>query len=390
MYAKGLIRAKKIVESRQACADALRDEGKKVIGYLSVQVPLEIITALDMVPYRITGDIREPITEADRGLPAAFCPYMRSVLDASLKGRLNFLDGLAMNHPCDAQEKTVRVMSSLTKFPFTYFIDMPSTVHQYSVDYFAQQIADFKCSLEKFAGRSLTEAKLKQAIDAHNTQRALMRELYAFKKLEPPMISGSQTLEVVLAVQSLPVAEGNALLKEVIEEVKSGQAGGLKRKARVLVWGSVVDDVSYMDALEACGTNVVIDDLDEGMRAYCTDVDSGEKLPPFVQLATRYLTGVPAARTFVDAGDGAGKKDNIRDLQARYGYLGEYIEEYGVEGVILLLVRYCDPHGYELVDIMDYLKHLDMPHIYIEHNYSIGALAQIRTRVEAFSEILEY
>lgn len=389
MSERGLLRARKILESRQARVKTLQDQGRQIVGYLSVHVPLEIITALDMVPYRITGSIREPISEADRGLPAAFCPYMRSVLDAALKNRLDFLDGLAMVHPCDAQEKTVRVMSSFVKFPFVHFIDMPSTTHGYSVQYFTEQIQDFKSSLENFAGRTLTKEKLWSAIAAHNTQRSLVRELYNFKKTDPPMISGRQTLEVVLAVQSLPVDEGNQLLREVIEEAGSGHAGRSKERPRVLIWGSVIDDASYMKVVEECGANVVMDDLGEGMRAYCADVDTENPSLPVEQLARRYLTGIPAARTFVDAGVNALKKDNIQDLQARYGYLGRYIEEWKIDGVILLAVRYCDPHGYELVDMMDYLDHLDMPHIYVEHNYSEGALAQLRTRVEAFAEILE-
>lgn len=388
MSKRGLLKAREILSSRQTRAKALQSRGKKIVGYLSVHVPLEIITALDMVPYRITGSIREPVTEADRGLPAAFCPYMRSVLDAALKHRFDFLDGLAMLHPCDAQEKTMRVMSSLAEFPFAHFIDMPSTTHGYSVKYFSEQIHDFKRSLENLAGQVLTEERLRSAIAAHNTQRALVRQLYNLRKTDPPMISGCQTLEVSLAVQSLPVDEGNALLREVIADFGPGHSNRPSKKSRVLVWGSIIDDVSYMKVMEECKINVVMDDLGEGMKAYCEDVGTKGSLSSIEQLARRYLVGIPAARTFVDAGDGAVKKDNIKDLQARYGYLGSYIDAWKIDGVILLLVRYCDPHGYELVDMMDYLDHLQIPHIYVEHNYSEGALAQLRTRVEAFAEIL--
>ncbi|MBE0617832.1 MAG: 2-hydroxyacyl-CoA dehydratase, partial [Proteobacteria bacterium] len=164
MANSGLAKAREILGTRQQRAEALQREGKKVIGYLSIHVPLELIEALDMVPYRILGDIREPVTEADRGLPAAFCPYMRSVLDLTLKGKLGFLDGFAMAHPCDAQEKTVRVMSSMVKFPFTHFIDVPADVQGYSVDFFTTQFTDFKNCLEAYAGKTLTEARLREAV----------------------------------------------------------------------------------------------------------------------------------------------------------------------------------------------------------------------------------
>src|ERR1035437_1926705 len=133
MAHSGLARARAILKDRRAGVEELKQRGSKIVGYLSIHVPLEILSGLDMIPFRIIGDIREPVTEADKGLPAAFCPYMRSVLDLAIKEKFSFLDGFAMNHTCDAQEKTVRVLTSFVKFPFTHFIDMPSTVNDYAV-----------------------------------------------------------------------------------------------------------------------------------------------------------------------------------------------------------------------------------------------------------------
>ncbi len=384
---QGIARAGEICAARTRRVRELKAEGKKIVGYLSMHVPLEIIEALGMVPFRITGDLREPVTEADRGLPAAFCPYMRSVLDLALKGRLGFLDGFAMAHPCDAQEKTVRVIASFVDFDFTHFLDVPSTVHGYAVEYFADQVRDFARCMGSFAGRGMSEQDLGRAVALYNEQRALVRQLYDLKRPHPPALSGVETLQVVLAVQSLPAAEGNELLREVIAEVAArgpGEGGG---RTRVLVWGSVIDDPAYIEVIESSGAHVVTDDLDEGTRPYLTDV--GEGSDTIRALAERYLRGVPTARTFLDSGQGTHKRDNLTDLEARYGYLRHHIEGWGVEGVILQSVRYCDPHGYELVDVMDYLGHLGVPSIYVEHDYSEGALAPMRTRVEAFVETLE-
>jgi benzoyl-CoA reductase/2-hydroxyglutaryl-CoA dehydratase subunit BcrC/BadD/HgdB len=82
------------------------------------------------------------------------------------------------------------------------------------------------------------------------------------------------------------------------------------------------------------------------------------------------------------------KKDNIRDLSARYQHLKRYIDEWKVDGVVIQSVRYCDPHGYEVVPVMDYMRHIQVPAIYVEHNYSEGAFAPLRTRIEAFVETL--
>ncbi len=387
MDIKGLERATEILQRGPEHAGFQQEKGRKSIGFLSMHVPLELIEAVGLVPYRITGDIREPVTEADRGLPAAFCPYMRSVLDLSLKGRFRFLDGFAMAHACDAQEKTVRVLSSLVSWPFAHFIDVPATVHGYSVDYFRKQLQVFAEAISDFSGQKLTQDRLQECMCAYNKQRQLVRVLYTLNQQSPPALSGSEMLTVILALLRLPVDEGTRLLGETIEEVQHRGQRPPTGRPRVLLWGSVVDDPSYVKAIEDGGADVVIDDLDEGTRSYWADVDlDGD---PFLSLGKRYLTSIRTARTFFDDGQDSLKKDNAQDLRARYGYLGEFIREWNVSGVILMCVRYCDPHGYELVDVKNYLRSKDVPCTYIEHNYSSGALAPMRTRIEAFVELLD-
>ena len=63
---KGLSKASEIYQNRPQRVKELKAGGKKIIGYPCMYVPLEIITALDLAPYRTYGDIREPVTEADR------------------------------------------------------------------------------------------------------------------------------------------------------------------------------------------------------------------------------------------------------------------------------------------------------------------------------------
>src|SRR3990172_9020375 len=93
---RGLSRAEEIYQDRSRRARELRAQGKKVFGYLCIYPVLEMLTALDVVPYRILGDMDEPITRADACLPAMVCPFLRSVMDLGLKDKYNFLDGVVM------------------------------------------------------------------------------------------------------------------------------------------------------------------------------------------------------------------------------------------------------------------------------------------------------
>ena len=93
-----------LYNNRGKRARELREAGKKIIGYFCCFVPDEIITALDMVPYRIQGSQSDPIDEADALLEPMACPFARSCFNLALKGEYDFLDGFVAPHSCDTIE----------------------------------------------------------------------------------------------------------------------------------------------------------------------------------------------------------------------------------------------------------------------------------------------
>jgi benzoyl-CoA reductase subunit C len=382
---KGLSKAREIYLNRSQKAKELKAAGKTIIGYPCVYVPLEMLTALDLVPYQTCGDIREPVTEADRALPSSFCPVMRNCLDCALKNKNDFLDGMVTIHSCDPQEKTARVWESYTNYPYFHFIDMPITVRPEALEYFRSQLNDFRKTLETFTGRKLSKDKLESAVKFHNQQRALVRELYELTKPSPPHISGTEIIQVLKALTSLPVVEGNDLLTEVISEVKNRTNGLEKKPARLLIWSSILDDTDIMQVFEA-KANVVMNESCGGIRAYRSKVNFTDD--PLEGLADYYLKEITCARTFRQATLGETRKDYARDLQSRFGYLKGIIREWKINGAIMLLVRYCDPFAFEMPSLKDYFDSIGVPSTYIEYDYTIGAMAPIRTRIEAFLETI--
>jgi benzoyl-CoA reductase subunit C len=382
---EGLSKARDIYFNSSQRARELKAAGKKIIGYPCVYVPLEMLTALDIVPYRTCGDIKEPVTEADRALPHSFCPIMRNCLDCALKSKNDFLDGMVTIHSCDPQEKTARVWGSYTNYPYFHFIDMPITVRPEALDYFKGQLDDFRKTLEAFTGRELSTDKLEAATKSYNQQRALVRELYELTKSSPPRISGTEIVQVVKALTSLPVVEGNNLLTETISEVKNRADGPEKKSARLLIWSSILDDIDIMQVFEA-KANVVMNESCGGIRAYRARVKF--TADPLEGLADYYLNEITCARTFRQATLGETRKDYARDLQSRFGYLKSIIKEWKINGAIMLLVRYCDPFAFEMPSLKDYFDSLGVPSAYIEYDYTTGALAPLRTRVEAFLETI--
>ena len=387
MAEAGLNRAREIYQDRTRRAKELRAEGKKVIGYLDIFPVLEMLTALDLLPYRLLGDMSEPVTRADTCLPTVVCPFLRSVMDLGLKGRYDFLDGVVMAHGCEVGEKIAHIWRIYLHPSYAHFIDTPHTTHEAARKQHKELLKDYKKTLESFTGNELSKERLQEAVKVHNQQRALVRELYDLRKPDPPLISGAETLQVMVALMSIPVAEGNELLRQVIGEVKQRNDGPPKKPARLLVWGSVMDDTALIDMIESIGANVVMDDTSAGSRAYFPQVELTED--PLDGLAERYLVALKSPRTFRETVLGEdSRKDYITDLKNRFSYLKDYAEEWNINGVILEAMRYCDIHGYEVPGLKDYLDSIGLPNIYLEHDYSKAALEQLRTRVQAFLEII--
>jgi benzoyl-CoA reductase/2-hydroxyglutaryl-CoA dehydratase subunit BcrC/BadD/HgdB len=353
----------------------LKAQGKKIIGYPCVYVPIEMLSALDLVPYRVYPDIKEPVTEADQALPTSFCPIMRSCLDCAMKKKEDFLNGFIAAHSCDPQEKTMRVWESYVDYGYFHFMDIPGNVRSEVYDYFKGQLGDLKKTLEGFTGRKLAENQLKDAIKAYNQQRMLVNELYGLSKPVPPLISGIELAQVIKALMSIPVAEGNELLSETIAEVNG----------RLLLWGSSLDEVEVLHVLEA-KSNVVLNESCGGIRPFRGQVKATGD--PLDNLAHYYLEEITCARTFRQAETGYTHLDYAKDLQNRFGYLKSMIKDWKVNGAILLLVRYCDPFAFEMPGLKDYLDSIGTPSTYIEYDHTMGSLAPMRTRVEAFLETI--
>lgn len=383
---KGLIRAEEIYQDRPRRARELKAEGRKIMGYLCLFPPLELMTALDLVPYRVLGDMEEPITKADAYLPTVICPFLRSCLEMGLKGRYDFLDGMVSCHGCDVGARLASWWNAYVQTPWAHYIFMPHTCREWEQGRYQEGLRHFQESLENYTGRKITPARLRKAIKDHNRQRALVRELYDLRKPDPPLITGVETLKVVITLMSLPVAEGNELLGEVIGEVRERRDRPPRKSARVLVWGPVMDNTVLIDLIENLDANVVMDDMCVGSRAYFDDVRLTDD--PLEGLAHHYLVDIKCPRTFRENDYGATRKDNQADVASRFNYVGEYVRDWKVNGVILQAPLYCDAHAYELPAWKDYLTGIGVPSLYLEHDYSKAALAQLRTRVEAFLEMI--
>jgi benzoyl-CoA reductase subunit C len=362
-------------------ARELRADGKKIIGYLTALGPVEIMTAAGVVPFRLKGNVSEAITKGDAYMETIVCPFVRNVFDAALKGKYDFLDGLVLPHQCDSIDRTVDVWSANLQLPYFHFLNVPHVTDNPSVEFMKEILRIMVGTLEKFTGRKITDEALAQAVKSHNENRRLMRELYALRKMDQPLISGAEMMKVLVAAMSLPVEESSALIESVTKEVKQRNVGVTGNKKRIMLIGDQIDDIAIVDVVEGTGALLVMDDLSIGSKMYWSDVDI--TTDPVQGIAERYLRKLKIPTTYV--GEGNTYEEN---LEARFGHLKKYITEFKIEGAILFIYKYCDPYGFEVPVFKSFIESAGVPVLYLEDEYSTSTLPRVKTRIEAFLEMI--
>ncbi len=378
---QGLARVEQIYQDRGQRVKELKAEGRKVVGYFCSLTPVEVITAVDLVPYRIMGNMRQPITHTDAYLETIACPFTRSCLDIALKGGYDFLDGFVMPHACDNIVKLYDIWGYNIKHSYAHFVNVPHTLSPASFEFFEAELETFRRSLERFSGREITTEKLTRSIQLHNEQRALVRTLYQLRKQDPPLLSGAEVTKVIVAVMSTPVTEANELLRGVIKEVKERSKGCQKKPARLMVCGTGNDDITFIEMVEESGANVVIDDLCFGTKPYWYEVEVSDN--PLASIARSYLEKINCPRTYRQS-----PGSHQEDLEKRFGYLYDFAKEFKVNGVILYILRYCDTHALDAPDVKEYLVGKGLPVLEIEGDYPTPSPIRLKTRVQAFLEMM--
>lgn len=376
-----LFEVENLYRDRSSRARELKKQGKKIIGYFCCYTPVEFITAAGMVPFRITGDASQVTTKSDGYVERILCPFVRSAFEMGLQGKYDFLDGFVLPHGCDNLSKIYDIWKYYLEPPFTHFVNVPHTLTDASMEFFHKELERFKEGLEKFSGNEISLRSITEAIKIHNENRALVRELYELRKPDPPLLSGTDITRILVDAVSMPVAESNQILRGIIDEVKSSGESTNNKGPRILLWGSELDDVAFVQMIEESGANVVADDICFGSRCYRDDVIPGDD--SLSALAQHYLHDITCPRIYRKRTGG-----RQEDLENRFGYLRDLVKEFNADAVIMYIIRFCDTFEFDVPDVRDFLESEGIRSLHIEDEYSMLSIARLKTRVQAFLEMI--
>jgi len=328
---------------------------------------------MDALPVRVLGSMETATTLADAYLPRNACSFTRSCLDQALRGDYAYLDGLVTSNSCDNSTKTYDLWRHYTKIPYFHFINTPQTNTSKSQKFFYNELLRFKESLEKHFKTTISNKTLHDSIQVYNENRTLLKQVYDLRRKDPPLISGVETLQVVLSSMLTPKEEHNKLLKQLLKEIPN-RPDPPKPGVRLLITGSIMDTPDLLTIVESVGGIAVADDLCTGTRYFWNLV--GADKDPIRAISKRYLNKIPSP--FMHD-----------QRQERLNHIKQLIKEYKVEAVINFLLKFCDTHLFDAPILTQELKAEGIPTITIEYEHTRSGIAPIKTRIEAFIETIK-
>ncbi len=208
--------------------------------------------------------------------------------------------------------------------------------------------------------------------------RSLLLRLYELRKREKPAITGAEALGITTAAQVMPVNLFNQEMENLLPYLEQRFAPLVNkrpRSARLMVSSDGLDNPAFIRIIEEAGAVVVMDDMDTGSRWFWQEVDVAEaEQDPLKALAHRYLTRPACPRM-------ANWDEQIEQAIA-------WAQEYKVDGVVDLTQLSDHPRQFRVPVFREALQEAKIPVMSIVRDYPVTGEGQLRTRIEAFVEML--
>ena len=386
MPLKTLEKISAAVQERPGKIEEAKKKGKKVVGWLSYNVPEEIIHALGLISVRLgLGGDEALVEKGGRYLSTQNCVFLREVVglfEEKTDPYIKNSDLVVFDCTCLQTFRTAEVV----KYYFnvnTLILDVPKNFYlPEGQEYFRKEVADFTGTLEEFSGNKLDAKKLGESVKLFNDIREAIKQLYTYQASSKAAISWREVYNVVQANYYLCKSQYLGLLQELLAELKAVQGEPVIEddgdQVRIFISGSVIPpgDTKLIEILEKSGARIVGDDIWSGL-APSIDVDIKE--PTISGIADGYINRLPhAALPYLDA------KTDQRLLTRN-----KLVHQFKAHGVIYHTLRYCDPFTFKAAEAKKVLNNEGLSVLEIHTEYAGSDYEGIRTRVGAFVELLD-
>jgi len=375
---------RKRVAERPAELAAARSKGAKVIGWINYNVPEELIDALGFIPVHLgTGGSDHLVELGSRYISTGNCVFVRQAAGLFAEGTDPYFanaDFVVFDVTCKQVYRLAEVVAHYFKVE-SLILGVPYNHDtQAGKIYYRKEVEALGKRLSERFGVTLEADKLKVSIELYESIRAAIRELYDFNKKEKSPITWSESNDVIQAGYYLDRREYLTLLEQLLAELKVSKRDANEKfgddAPRLLLTGSIIPpgDSKLVSIIEELGGRIVVDDLWSGFAPAKTIQVKGETLD---DIADAYLIPHASLPTLDYANDR--RLQNLKSL----------IKDYNAQGIIFHSLRYCDAFTFKAPESRHFFLNEGASFLEIHTEYSGSDYEAIRTRIEAFIELVK-
>jgi benzoyl-CoA reductase/2-hydroxyglutaryl-CoA dehydratase subunit BcrC/BadD/HgdB len=365
------------LRDRPAQLKEARKNGVKIIGYFPGNyVPEEIIYAAGAVPLCLThGGSPQPADAALSVLPHVICPFARAQIGERLLKEnpyYSMIDMLVAPITCQHLKKVAEVW----EYDGDLEIFKLGIPHKYDGDFelgfYTDRLRALKHRLQTFTGNEITNEKIGRAIELYNKIRELFRKISLLRRDSPSPISA---MEFIKLNHASFYADPDFMV-EVLDELSKKQQVTETNAPRVLLLGPNIGygDYAMLELVQTAGGEIVIEELCEGIRYYWHSIENKGDL--YQSLARGYL---------VDRVPCAFMRDSAKE---RLDFALKLVKDFNTSGIIWYELLCCETYDAEAYYFAEKMGEQDIPMLILESDYSTAATGQLKTRIEAFIEIV--
>ncbi len=357
-------------------------QGRKIVGTFCVFVPEELTLAADAVQVGLCSGADAGTELAEKLVPRNTCALIKSFMGFKLARLCPYIEScdlLVGETTCDGKKKAYEQLAEMAP---THTMEVPQKKDEHDRALWKTEVLRYKQVIEKLTGKAITADKLKAAIRTVNAKRRALQRLNRLRAAEPAPISGRDVLLVnQISFYDDPVrftAKINELCDEIEARIAQNQGVASQGTPRLMLSGCpmAVPNWKLPYIIESSGAVIVSEESCIGSRNTRDLVDeSADTLEGMLEaIAERYLR-IDCA-TFTPNTE---RLDNIVQLA----------RESKADGVIHYGLLFCQPYAHESIKVDKALKDAGIPMLSIETDYSMEDVGQLKTRVEAFVEMLK-
>lgn len=365
-------------------------KGRPRIGIYCILVPEELIYAAGAIPVRLCAGCFDIAKNSEDFMPRDSCPLVKSSMGLSVNGGLKLFDmcdAVIVPTTCDSKRKLGEELSAHQN---VWMLEVPHIKDmEFSKQIWLEQIWALKAKLEAFRtpdGRScrkITAKRLGEAVGNTLEAQRELRRLLDLRKSEHPPIWGRQAAALTNSYAYAPVREWTAALMhlndQLAEKVVNTRTAQRKKKPRIFVAGSPVifPNFKIHELIEEMGGVVVADESCAGDRYLYDPVGHAEPnlTDQMTAIASRYLAPC-ICPSFAPNAD-------------RLTMIRRNVADYAVDGVVYHVLKGCIVYDFEVNRVEKVLKECGIPLLRVETDYHPEDVEQLRTRIEAFLEMIQ-